>query len=79
MLEKLWESAQVYHEQVSLLEGMAQKKPPEAFVLCPDRMPPARFITRDKRKINRTIDMGYREAMKQIDEIMRFLDGSRGE
>ena len=73
MLERLWEAAQLYNEQVSLLESMAAKKPPEAFILCPDRMPPARFITRDKKKINRTIDMGYQKTADKIDEIKIFL------
>jgi predicted patatin/cPLA2 family phospholipase len=74
MLERLWEAAQAYNEQVSLLESMAQKDPPEAFILCPDRMPPVKFITRDKNKINRTIDLGYKKAMIRMDEIKSFLN-----
>ena len=74
MLERLWEAAQLYNEQVSLLEAMAGREPPRAFILCPDRMPPARFITRDKKKINRTIDMGYQKTADQMDEIKEFLD-----
>jgi predicted patatin/cPLA2 family phospholipase len=73
MLERLWEAAQRYNEQVSLLEGMSKKNPPEAFILCPDSTPPARFITRDKKKINRTIDLGYRKVSGQLDEIKTFL------
>jgi len=74
MLEKLWEAAQAYNEQVSLLESMAQKKPPQAFILCPDSMPPAKFITSDKNKINRTIDLGYKRATGQMEEIRSFLN-----
>lgn len=77
MLERLWEAAQLYNEQVSLLERMAEKRPPEAFILCPDRMPPARFITRDKKKINRTIDMGYQKTADKTDEIKNFLKPAR--
>ena len=73
MLERLWEAAQRYNEQVSLLEGMSKKNPPEAFILCPDAIPPARFITRDKKRINRTIDLGYRKVAGQLDEIKTFL------
>jgi predicted patatin/cPLA2 family phospholipase len=73
MLERLWEAAHAYNDQVSLLESMARKEPPEAFILCPDRMSPAKFITRDKKKINRTIDLGYRKAMSQMGEIKNFL------
>ena len=74
MLERLWEAAQAYNEQVSLLESMAQMEPPEAFILCPDSMRPARFITRDKHKINRTIDLGYKKATNQMEEIISFLN-----
>jgi predicted patatin/cPLA2 family phospholipase len=74
MLERLWEAAQTYNEQVSLLESMAQKEPPEAFILCPESMPPAKFITRDKNKINRTIDLGYKKATNQVEEIRSFLN-----
>lgn len=74
MLEKLWEAAQAYNEQVSLLESMAKKEPPQAFILCPDSMPPAKFITRDKNKINRTIDLGYKRATGQMEEIRSFLN-----
>jgi len=74
MLERLWEAAHLYNKQVSLLEGMAIKEPPRAFILCPDRIPPARFITRDKKKINRTIDLGYKKAADQMDEIKDFLN-----
>jgi predicted patatin/cPLA2 family phospholipase len=73
MVERLWDAAQLYNEQVSLLENLAQREPPGAFVLCPDDIPPARFITRDKKKINRTIDLGYKKAEARKDEIRDFL------
>jgi hypothetical protein len=37
-------------------------------------MPPAKFITRDREKINRTIDLGYRTVLKLKDRIRRFLE-----
>lgn len=74
MLDRLWEAAQRYNEEVSLLESMAKKDPPEALILCPDRMPPANFITRDKDKINQSIDLGYEKVIGQMDEIRRFLN-----
>jgi len=74
MLEKLWEAAQAYNDQISLLEKMAGADPPRAFIIAPDRMPPARFITRDHRKINRTIDMGYRKAKALERDLVRFFD-----
>ena len=72
MLEKLWEAAQSYNEQVSFLEKLARKHPPAAFLVSPDRTPPAAFITRDSRKINRTIDMGYRKVKDLEAEIRMF-------
>ena len=76
MLERLWEAAQAYGEEVSLLEKLACENPPRAFIISPDRMPPAKFITRDRKKINRTIDMGYRKAMALMPEINDFLGRS---
>lgn len=74
MLEKLWEAAQAYNDQISLLEKLAGAAPPRAFIIAPDRMPPARFITRDRKKINRTIDMGYTKAEALEGDLMRFLE-----
>lgn len=76
MLEKLWEAAQAYNEQIAFLEHLAASHPPRAFILAPDRMPPAPFITRDRKKINQTIDMGYKKAKAVEGELIRFLDGA---
>ena len=73
MIERLWAAAHLYNEQVALLEALAGENPPRALIICPDRMPPARFITRDKKKINRTIDMGYKKAEELMDKIMAFV------
>jgi predicted patatin/cPLA2 family phospholipase len=73
MLEKLWEAAQNYNSQVSLLEQMAQEKPSRALIICPDKMPPVKFVTLDNKKINRTIDLGYRKVEEYEDQIGSFL------
>ena len=73
MLDKLWEAAQAYGEEVSRLEKLAEQSPPRAFIITPDRMPPAKFITRDRAKINRTIDMGYRKASQMMEVIQSFV------
>lgn len=73
MLEKLWEAAQAYNDQVAFLEQLARARPPRAFIIAPDCMPPAKFITRDRKKINQTIDMGYKKAKAVEGELMRFL------
>jgi hypothetical protein len=36
-------------------------------------MPPARLVTRNRRKVNRTIDMGYRKVEELEDQIRRFF------
>lgn len=73
ILDRLWESGQVYNEEASSLEHLAEETPPKAFIICPDKMPPAKFITRDRRKINRTIDLGYKKVEDFKDEIGQFL------
>ena len=73
MLEKLWEAAETYKEEVFHLERLAAMNPPRALIISPDKMPPALFITRDKKKINRTIDMGYKMVQRREREIMDFL------
>ncbi|RLB19799.1 MAG: hypothetical protein DRG82_00170 [Deltaproteobacteria bacterium] len=74
MLEKLWEAAEAYKEEVSRLERLASMNPPRALIISPDRLPPAPFITRDKQKINRTVDMGYRIVEKRQQDILDFLE-----
>jgi hypothetical protein len=46
-------------------------------IVAPDNMPPARFITRDARKINRTIDLGYKKVKELSREIRAFLSRHR--
>jgi hypothetical protein len=36
-------------------------------------MPPANFITRDGKKINKCIDLGYRKVEKIEHELRQFL------
>ena len=73
MLEKLWEAAQIYNSKVSQLEQMAQENPPRALIVCPDKMPPVKFVTLDRKKINRTIDLGYEKVEALEDKIRLFL------
>ena len=75
MLEKLWEAAQAYQADVLALEQLAAQDPPRAFLICPETMPPAGFITRDRRKINRSIDLGYEKVEALEDQIRSFLRG----
>ena len=75
MMDRLFEAAQAYAEEVSFLETLARQEPPRAFIISPEKMPPAKFITRDKEKINRTIDMGYRTVEALESSIRNFMNG----
>jgi predicted patatin/cPLA2 family phospholipase len=79
MLEKQYESADAYNEQVSHLRELADEEPPRGFIVCPEKMPPAKLITRDRRKINRTIDLGYRQVEKLENQIRRFMERETAE
>jgi predicted patatin/cPLA2 family phospholipase len=74
ILGNLWQSAYVYDKEKSLLKQLAEREPPRAFIIYPDIIPPAKFITRDRKKINRTIDLGYNKAETLEDEIRMFLN-----
>jgi predicted patatin/cPLA2 family phospholipase len=73
MNETLWEAAEKYNQEVSRLEEMSALTPPSSLIIAPERIPPARFITRDRRKINRTIDMGYQRAEALAGELQGIL------
>jgi len=73
MLKMLWKAADCYNENILLLESLAKQSPPRAFIVCPDTMPPANFITRDRKKINKSIDLGYRKVEKIEHELRKFL------
>ena len=73
MIEKLREAARAYAREVSFLKDLARQDPPRALIIAPERMPPVKFISRDKAKINRTIDMGYRAVEGMEGPIRKFL------
>jgi len=77
ILNTLFDSAKRYNEQTARLAFMSRGSEPKALVLCPERLPAAGFITRDRRKINRTIDQGYRSTMKRAGAIRRFVSEPR--
>lgn len=79
MLEKLWEAAQAYYREVSFLESLAQGKAARAFIICPEKMLPIKMITRDRKKINQTINLGYGKVEKLEHEICAFLSEAGGQ
>ena len=73
MIDRLWDAAHLYNEEVFFLEMLSQKRPARAFIICPDNIPPAKFLTRDWKKINRTIDLGYRKVEELEEGIRDFV------
>lgn len=78
MMEKICEAAQAYAEEVAFLQDLARKIPPRALIIAPERIPPVKFITRDRAKINRTIDMGYRTVEALESTIRDFMTANTG-
>ncbi len=76
MLDKLLLAARTFNDEVDYLERMAGAAPPRSLIVSPEKMPPAGFITRDGRKINKTVDIGYRTAETRIEEIRAYMDGN---
>jgi predicted patatin/cPLA2 family phospholipase len=74
MLNKLLEASQAYRARVSLLQGLTQETPPRAFVICPDKMLPIKLLSRDKKKINQTIDLGYQKVNELEEAIRAFFE-----
>lgn len=73
ILRRLNETGQIYRKEKSLLKQYSEKDLPSVLIVCPDKMPPARFITRDRKKINQTIDLGYKKAQDRMSKIHSFL------
>jgi predicted patatin/cPLA2 family phospholipase len=69
----LKKSTQVYADQVALLEKYRDVEPPAAFIIEPEKMPAADFVTRNRDKVNLTIDAGYRSVANLSDRLETFL------
>ena len=71
--ERLLTAEAAYREHVEFLEEASRGRPARAVTICPDRMPPARFLTRNGRRLNETIDLGYRKVEALESEIAPFF------
>jgi predicted patatin/cPLA2 family phospholipase len=70
-------STKVYAEQVALLEEYGRLQPPAAFIIKPEKMPAADFVTRNGNKVNLTIDAGYRSVETLHEKLATFLAPER--
>jgi predicted patatin/cPLA2 family phospholipase len=69
----LKKSTKVYTDQVALIEEYRGLEPPAAFIIKPEKMPAADFVTRNRDKVNLTIDTGYRSVENLKDQLATFL------
>lgn len=74
MEEKLLLAEQSYREHVAFLEEEARTYPSRTIGIYPEEMLPARFLTRNERKLNHTIDLGYQRVEQLQSELARFFD-----
>lgn len=75
IMEKLHDAGRAYKDQVDYLADLAARSQTESLIIAPDTMPPARLVTRNRRKVNQTIDMGYRKVEDMEDRIRQFFGG----
>jgi predicted patatin/cPLA2 family phospholipase len=73
MEEKLLQAERSYQDQVAFLEEASHTRPQETFAVFPDEKPPAPFLTRNERRLNATIDMGYRKIEELEHELAPFF------
>lgn len=74
MTRCLKKSTKVYADQVALIEEYRGLKPPAAFIIKPEKMPAADFVTPNRDKVNLTIDTGYRSVENLNDQLATFLE-----
>jgi len=74
MLTTIADAEKAYSKKVSSLLKTDSADRLRAFVIFPDKMPPAKSITRNGDKINRTLDLGYEKIEKLQARLGRFLD-----
>lgn len=73
VLERLEQSAKVYAHEMKIVKALSRPPDPVAFVICPEQEIPMRFITRDRAKINRAINLGYRRVLALEKPLRAFL------
>ena len=66
-------NTKVYADQVALIEEYRRLMPPAAFIIKPEKMSAADFVTRNGNKVNLTIDAGYRRVKSMHDQLTAFL------
>lgn len=76
MEEKLLLAEKFYREHVSFIDQQVREHPSRAVAIYPDQGPPAGFVTRNERKVNETIDLGYRKVEEMALDIKRFFQSN---
>ncbi len=73
MFDRLQETEQNYTQTVSTLQNRCEQQPDRVMIIAPEKRLPVRFISRNQKRINRTIDIGYDQIREQKDVIREFL------
>lgn len=73
MFDKLQETEQCYLQTVRALQDRCEQQPDKVMIIAPEKRLPVRFISRNQRRINRTVDIGYETIREREDAIKEFL------
>ncbi len=79
MFEKLQESETRYEQTVSTLQSLCGQAPHKIMVLAPEKRLPAYFISRNQKRVNQTVDLGYIKIKEQLEAIREFLTADKSE
>ncbi len=73
MEEKLLLAEQSYRKHVAFLEEETRTYPSRMIGIYPQKLLPAKFLTRNEGKLNHTIDLGYQRVEQLEAELVRFF------
>ena len=79
MFEKLQEAEATYDQTVTTLQSICEQSPQKIMVIAPEKRLPTRFISRNQKRVNQTIDLGYIMVSERQNTIREFLTAGKSE
>ena len=73
MFEKLQAAEAGYDQTVTTLQSICEQAPHKIMVIAPEKRLPTRFISRNQKRVNQTVDLGYIKVSDQQETIREFL------
>lgn len=73
MYEKLQVAEADYDRTVTFLQSISEQAPHKIMVIAPEKRLPTRFISRNQKRVNQSIDLGYIKVSDQQETIREFL------